>query len=63
MTDPHRPRPRNLQRPPRRNLPRRLHLLHPPPHYHIQPLPDPTMHARLSHRKALWTSQEDTAMA
>ncbi len=41
----HRPRPRNLQCPPRRHLPRRLHLHNPRPHHNIQPLPNPALHA------------------
>lgn len=47
LKTPHRPRPRHLRIPARRHLPRRLHLLHPPPHHPFLPLPDPPLHARL----------------
>ncbi len=42
-----RPRARDIRIPPRRHLPRHLHLLHPHPYHPFLPLPDPPLHAGL----------------
>lgn len=58
-----RPRPRDLQFPPRRHFPRRFHLLHHSAHHIIQPLPNPALHARLQAPTTFRKAKRQDAMA